>query len=82
MQFYILAAFTFMTVISVVIAKQFLLSKQPLGVNGRPYYVKVAIGYSVPMVITLLTLIAEVTMATCAWGRPKMGMESCFFAGT
>ena len=71
-----------MTVICIVITRQFTLSKLTGSAEGKPYYVKVAIGYSVPFFITLLTLIAELTMSTCAWGRPKMGMESCFFAGT
>ena len=50
--------------------------------SEKPYNMYLAIGYTVPMVITLLTLTAELTMDTCALGRPKFGMETCFFAGT
>lgn len=42
---------------------------------------KVGIGYSVPASITLLTLIAELALGRCAWGKPRFGEESCFFAG-
>ena len=42
---------------------------------------KVGIGYSVPASITLLTLIAELALSRCAWGKPRFGEESCFFAG-
>ena len=41
----------------------------------------VGIGYSVPAFITLLTLIAELALGRCAWGKPRFGEESCFFAG-
>ena len=41
----------------------------------------VGIGYSVPAFITLLTLLAELALNRCAWGKPRFGEESCFFAG-
>ena len=39
------------------------------------------IGYSVPIAITLLTLIMELSLDKCARGKPRFGEESCYFAG-
>ena len=45
------------------------------------YNRNVFIGYSVPMIITLLTLAMELTLDECATGKPRFGEENCFFAG-
>ena len=34
-----------------------------------------------PIAITLLTLIMELSLDKCAKGKPRFGEESCYFAG-
>ena len=53
-----------------------------MGASSTKHRRNVVIGYSIPSVITLLTLIAEMSLGRCAWGKPRFGEESCFFAGT
>ena len=49
--------------------------------SANRYKRNVAIGYCVPIVITLLTLTMELSLDKCATGKPRIGEESCFFAG-
>ena len=74
--YFTLTAFNFMTVICVDITRMMLGYRK-----DSKYKQKVAVGYIVPLIITLLALIAEMSLDKCAQGRPKFGMEDCFFAG-
>ena len=49
--------------------------------NAKRYKRNKVIGYSVPIAITLLTLIMELSLDKCAKGKPRFGEESCYFAG-
>ena len=49
--------------------------------TAKRYKRNVAIGYSVPIAITLLTLMVELSLEKCARGKPRFGEEACFFAG-
>ena len=51
--------------------------------SGREKYrLKVAAGYLLPLIITLLTLLVESLAPKCNWVRPRFAEEECFFSGT
>ena len=36
---------------------------------------KVAVGYSIPLLISFLTFIAEMSLNRCAWGKPRAAIQ-------
>eukprot|EP00094_Tigriopus_californicus_P005218 TCALIF_05031-PA protein Name:"Similar to mth2 G-protein coupled receptor Mth2 (Drosophila simulans)" AED:0.03 eAED:0.03 QI:366/0.85/0.75/1/0.57/0.75/8/0/701 len=75
-QYFFLTAFMFMTLMSVEVSLQ-------IGGRGtsRSRYLKERIvGYSVPISITLLTLLIEIVGPSCSTYRPRFAEERCFFA--
>merc|ERR1719189_3369920 len=71
-----LAGFTFMSVMSYDFLCQ-MLGKQH---GNKLYRTQVAFGYSIPMVIVLLTIIVDHTAEKCSALKPDIGLEACFFS--
>ena len=79
-QFAILSAFSLMTLMSYNIFKQLYLMRPPSATDPG-FALRVALCYIVPGLITLVTLIVELTAPLCAPVRPKIGSGysySCF----
>ena len=36
---------------------------------------KVAVGYCIPLLISFLTFIAEMSLNRCAWGKPRVAIQ-------
>jgi hypothetical protein len=54
--------------------------------SGKPpssarYRKEVILGYTLPISISFLTFLAEVSLSRCGWAKPRFGEEGCFFAG-
>merc|ERR1719278_43900 len=79
-QFAILSAFSLMTLMSYNIFKQLYLMRPPSATDPG-FALRVALCYIVPGLITLVTLIVELTAPLCAPVRPKIGSGSCHFYG-
>ena len=44
-------------------------------------WMQIALGYGIPLIISIFTLIVEFTSPRCAIYRPRFGEETCFFSG-
>merc|ERR1712061_668550 len=75
-QFAFLSAFSLMTLMSFHQIKKM---RQQTGNKG--FALRVALCYIIPGLITLVTLIVEVSAPRCAAVRPKFGTRSCHFYG-
>ena len=76
-QYLFLAAFSFMTSMSVQLS--YLMSGNK---GGRNRLIKmVIVGYGAPAVISFITVIIEMFGRKCDPFRPRFGEEGCFFAG-
>ena len=73
-QFAILSAFSFMTLMGYNIFVQ-LYQKRPQSGTDSGFALRVALCYIVPGLITLATLIVELTAPLCAPVRPKIGIR-------
>ena len=47
--------------------------------NDQRYKYNLRFGYGVPLIITIITGIVEVTAPECSWFKPRFGEEVCFF---
>jgi len=79
-QFAILSSFSLMTLMSYNIFIQLYKFTSQTGIDDG-FTKRVALCYIVPGLITLLTLIVELTAPRCASVRPKFGTKSCHFYG-
>ena len=43
--------------------------------------IEIASGYGIPLIISFLTLIVEISSPRCAIYKPRFGEETCFFSG-
>jgi len=81
-QFFFLAAFTWMTVMSYEIFKQLkglshvFGSEKSNGIIGQAL-----VGYGIPFFICFITFLVEMFAPFCASYRPKFGHKSCLFYG-
>jgi len=81
-QFFILAAFVWMTLMSYEIFKQIRgMQVITMGQGSDLLRRKVPIGYGIPALICLVTLIVEVTAPQCSPIRPRFGHKTCLFYG-
>ena len=72
-QFFILAAFSLMTLMSYSISRQIWGFKLHDN-KDRRLMRKLGIAYSIPFFITLVTMIVELASPMCSSARPKFGM--------
>merc|ERR1712080_76608 len=79
-QFFLLSAFTMMTLMSYDIFKQ-IRGMSVVRSKGRSRCRQVVAAYSAPATVAILTLIVELTAPHCATIRPKFGFRSCHFYG-
>jgi len=78
-QFSILAAFSLMTLMSYSISRQ--IFNFVIENKQRRFMRRLAITYTIPSLITLITMIVELAAPRCASARPKFGMRTCHFYG-
>ena len=72
-QFAIIAAFTLMTLMSYSICRQ-IHGMRVMDASKR-FMRRIAVAYSIPTLISILTIIVEVAAPHCADARPKFGMK-------
>ena len=78
-QYFFLCAFSFMAIMCLdLVVVIFTLDATT---SLHTYYMRCLIGYTVPAVTCLCTMISELSLDRCAWGKPRFGEDSCFFAG-
>jgi len=81
-QFFILAAFVWMTLMSYEIFKQIRgMQVITMGQGSDLLRKKVPIGYGIPAFICTITLIVEATAPRCSSIRPRFGHKTCLFYG-
>ena len=81
-QYFFLCAFSFMAIICLDLAAVAIITLQTNQSFGHTHYIRCClIGYTVPAVTCLCTMISELSLDRCAWGKPRFGEDSCFFAG-
>jgi len=81
-QFFFLATFTWMTIMSYEIFKQIHgMSHMIGGHNSNSILKQILVGYGVPLLIVVLTLIVELSAPRCASYNPRFGHKSCLFFG-
>jgi len=78
-QFAIIAAFTLMTLMSYSICRQ-IHGMKVMDPKTR-FMRRLIIAYSVPAIITILTMIVELAAPHCAAAKPSFGVKSCHFYG-
>ena len=72
-QFSIIAAFSLMTLMSYSISRQ--IFNFVIENKQRRFMRRLAITYTIPSLITLITMIVELAAPKCASARPKFGMR-------
>ena len=72
-QFSIIAAFSLMTLMSYSISRQ--IFSMVVHNKHRRFMRRLAITYSIPFLVTLITMIVELAAPMCASARPKFGMK-------
>ena len=72
-QFSFLAAFSLMTLMSYSISRQ--IFSMVVHNKQRRFMRRLAIAYTIPFLITLITMIVELAAPRCAAARPKFGMK-------
>ena len=72
-QFSIIAAFSLMTLMSYSISRQ--IFSMVVHNKHRRFMRRLAITYSIPFLVTLITMIVELAAPMCASPRPKFGMK-------
>ena len=81
-QFFFLATFTWMTIMSYEIFKQIHGMNHFIGGhNANSILKQILVGYGVPFLIVRGTIIVEVSAPPCASYNPKFGHKSCLFFG-